>query len=274
MAGPWEKYRQQPVAIPIGPQDPLRIQQAEADLAAKRTQTASTVQQMKIDAARLGVDTRKADIDAERLRLDAETKRREAAEAARAKKEADAARAAELRQMKRTAALARGLQQRATGIEGVLEGYQPTTGPVGALLSYFPGTAAYNFDADLDTVRSNVGFDRLAQMRAQSPTGGALGSVTKDENVLLQSTLSPIRQSVTTDKFQQNMGTIADEYEQRLADKGFPVRRMIGGRGAPAPAMRTPPPAAVQFLRQNPQAAAQFDAKYGQGAAARYLGGR
>lgn len=66
---------------------------------------------------------------------------------------------------------------------------------------------------------------------------------------------------------------------RRLVDSIDPPQRgvMIGNRAAsaaPAPAMRTPPPAAVQFLRQHPQAAAQFDAKYGQGAAARYLGGR
>ena len=39
-----------------------------------------------------------------------------------------------------------------------------------------------------------------------------------------------------------------------------------------APAAITPPAQAIEFLRQNPGAQAQFDAKYEQGAAAKYLG--
>src|SRR3546814_4776499 len=35
-----------------------------------------------------------------------------------------------------------------------------------------------------------------------------------------------------------------------------------------------PPPEAIQYLRQNPNLSAQFNAKYGEGAAERTLGGR
>lgn len=239
--------RVRPQGVPIGQPNLYAGPKAAADLANTQAGTARTQQDMKIDAAKLALDKRNADIAEQRLRFDTQTKGREAADAALAKKDADAARASELRQLVRTAKLARGLTQRAVGIEGILENYQPTTGPVGALLSYIPGTVAYDFDTDLDTVRSNVGFDRLAQMRAQSPTGGALGSVTKDENVLLQSTLSPIRQSVTTDKFKQNLGTIADEYEQRLVDKGVRGGMIGGGRTAPRPAAPSGAPKRIRF---------------------------
>lgn len=54
------------------------------------------------------------------------------------------------------------------------------------------GTPADRFDAAMDTIKANISFDALKQMRLSSPTGAALGPVSDFENKLLQSTIGPI----------------------------------------------------------------------------------
>src|SRR5690606_32240519 len=61
-------------------------------------------------------------------------------------------------------------------------------GPLGSMLSNLPGTGAHDVSSMLNTIRANVGFDRLKAMRSTSPTGGALGAVSDSENKMLQST--------------------------------------------------------------------------------------
>ncbi|MES1923267.1 hypothetical protein MHBO_004811, partial [Bonamia ostreae] len=52
----------------------------------------------------------------------------------------------------------------------------PATGFFGAQAAKIPGTAAHDLDAILDSIRGNISFTRLQQMRESSPTGGALGA--------------------------------------------------------------------------------------------------
>jgi hypothetical protein len=73
-----------------------------------------------------------------------------------------------------------------------LVGYN--TAGVGGLLAKVPMTDARNLQAKLETVKANLGFDRLQQMRDQSPTGGALGAVAVQELVALQSTVASLDQ--------------------------------------------------------------------------------
>lgn len=65
---------------------------------------------------------------------------------------------------------------------------------MGALAKYFPGTVAKSIAGSLDTIKANIGFDKLQQMRENSPTGGALGQVSDFENKLLQSTFGVLEQ--------------------------------------------------------------------------------
>lgn len=56
----------------------------------------------------------------------------------------------------------------------------------GSLLSGLPESAARDFQATLDTVKANLGFEELQAMRDASPTGGALGQVSEREIAFLQ----------------------------------------------------------------------------------------
>jgi acyl carrier protein phosphodiesterase len=60
------------------------------------------------------------------------------------------------------------------------------------VMGKLPGTVAVDLQKKLDTIRANVGFDRLQQMRDQSKTGGALGQVAIQELAMLQSVLGSL----------------------------------------------------------------------------------
>lgn len=85
------------------------------------------------------------------------------------------------------------------------DGGLPTTGFFGGLLSNIGGTDAGDISASLDTIKGNIAFDKLQAMRAASPTGGALGSVTENELRLLQSTLGSLEQSQSSEQFLRNL---------------------------------------------------------------------
>jgi hypothetical protein len=68
------------------------------------------------------------------------------------------------------------------------------TAGVGGALSVLPATDARDLSAKLTTIKANLGFDRLQQMRDQSPTGGALGQVAIQELAALQATVASLDQ--------------------------------------------------------------------------------
>lgn len=90
-------------------------------------------------------------------------------------------------------------------IERSLQKINGWTAGGGAILGNIPGTAAKDLAAELDTIKANVGFQALAQMRANSPTGGALGNVSEMENKLLQSTLGSLDQAQTPQQLKESL---------------------------------------------------------------------
>jgi hypothetical protein len=129
-----------------------------------------------------------------------------------------------------------------------------TAGMGAAALAKLPGTPARDLNAKLDTIRANIGFDRLQQMRQESPTGGALGQVAVKELEFLQAVKgnldnwqSPaelignlIRIRDSYERFMMaNSGVDPDNKEQRVAfyaANGLPNRDAVAKDGANKPA--------------------------------------
>ena len=119
----------------------------------------------------------------------------------------------------------------------------------GTILKHVPYTDANKLHNLLLTIKANIGFDRLSEMRANSPTGGALGQVSELENLLLQATQGSLDQNQrpeelkkTLDMIRVNLAQLRAETE--LAFKGDyaevlsqPNTQRTGPGGAPG----TPP---------------------------------
>lgn len=136
-------------------------------------------------------------------------------------------------------------------IDRVLKGTNwATTGWVGKVGTYVPGTPAYDLARTLDTIKANIGFDKLAEMRANSPTGGALGAVTEFENKLLQSVLGSLEQSQSPEQLRYNLQRLKDTIGQMRTQRLEALeadRRQYG-------AMARTPPAVLRSPQAQPPA--------------------
>lgn len=97
--------------------------------------------------------------------------------------------------------------QEANGLVGGM-----TTGLVGKAQAFVPGTDAFNLNQRLLTIKANLGFDRLQQMRDASPTGGALGQVAVQELNALQSTVGSLEIGQDRKELQKNLNKIEHHY--------------------------------------------------------------
>ena len=71
-----------------------------------------------------------------------------------------------------------------------------------------PGTDAFDFAADLETLKADIGFGILQQMREASKTGGALGQVSERELAFLQATLGSLNQLQSAGNFNKNLDRV------------------------------------------------------------------
>ena len=112
----------------------------------------------------------------------------------------------------------------------------PVTGIVGAATSMIPGTEAFDASKLLTTIKANIGFDRLQQMRDASPTGGALGQVSERELDTLQSVLGSLDQSQSEEQFLSNLKRMEDIYTEILRKAAaYPDAGKYGfGQSSPA----------------------------------------
>jgi hypothetical protein len=121
----------------------------------------------------------------------------------------------------------------------------PITGVTGEVASSVAGSARKSAEGLVRTIQANIGFDRLNQMRAESPTGGALGNITEQELRFLQSVLGSIDLNQKDADIIRNLDRLEKIYNGILKKAAaYPNAAKYGfGGGAPAGG-GTPTPAA------------------------------
>ena len=93
----------------------------------------------------------------------------------------------------------------------------PITGPTGSIAAMVPSSARVDAGQLANTIKGNVGFDRLQQMRDESPTGGALGAINKQEMDLLSSVLGSLDLSQSEDQLIYNLDRLETVYMNIMA---------------------------------------------------------
>jgi len=81
-----------------------------------------------------------------------------------------------------------------------------------------PGSASADVAAQIETLKSQVGFSVLQAMRDASKTGGALGNVSNIELNLLQSNLAALANAQSPAQYRAALGEIVD-YTQRSKER-------------------------------------------------------
>lgn len=82
------------------------------------------------------------------------------------------------------------------------------TAGAGSYMEGIRGTPARDLAARLETVKANIGFDKLNEMRQTSPTGGALGQVTERELKFLQSVRGSLDAGQSPEQLRQTLSEI------------------------------------------------------------------
>jgi hypothetical protein len=78
-----------------------------------------------------------------------------------------------------------------------------STGMVGQMMRGVGGTDAFNLDQQIEPVRAILSFENLAEMRRNSATGGALGSIAVRELELLSQTVRSLNTAQSTPQMRQ-----------------------------------------------------------------------
>lgn len=180
------------------------------------------------DARAGGQDARDAALDAVNLqlrRLELEKAQQEAAK----KAVADQSKRDIIGEARRNVEIARNLKQRsandwfATGFGNI-----PTR--------YIPGTSAYDVAANVQTIQGSSALDKLAALRADSPTGGnPFGQMSNADMELLKATVASLDPGQSDKQFQDNMDYIIQLYSKMLPQNERQDQAPVGAMAGAMP---------------------------------------
>ena len=91
------------------------------------------------------------------------------------------------------------------------------TGTSSQLLGWKGGTAARDVKGLLSTIYASFGFKTLADMKAASPGGGALGAINKSEMDLLIASVIALDPSMSRSLFEKQLGKVVTHYNSLIA---------------------------------------------------------
>lgn len=86
-----------------------------------------------------------------------------------------------------------------------------TAGFAGKPISKISGSEANDVRATIDTIKANLGFAELQEMRNNSPTGGALGQVAVQEIAYLQSVMANLETSQSPEQLRKNLKSVRNQ---------------------------------------------------------------
>jgi len=158
-----------------------------------------------------------------------------------------------------------------TKARGLIKDHPNLSTGYGQVFGSVPNSKAGELNNYLSTIKANVGFDQLQTMRENSPTGGALGGVSENENALLQAVngaLDP-KQTANLDANLENIQKLYPlvmEEKKRSFDQDYGNVTPVGNnpiipaitsdqlnQDYPAPAGSNLPPAMPTALPLQPQ---------------------
>jgi hypothetical protein len=160
---------------------------------------------------------------------------------ARIAAEADAKKEAAARAVESTAAGAEESARIVTGAITKAKGLvSPTSTGFGSLLSGIPTTDARALEGQLNVIKANLGFDRLRQMREESKTGGALGSIAVKELERLEAAVATLDTGLEGQQLIDALDAVSTHYNNWLTERQTLTKKTggapAGGQNAAAPA--------------------------------------
>lgn len=99
-------------------------------------------------------------------------------------------------------------------IDGLVDEVDDTVTGAAAVKKFAPGSRAMTVSERLDTLRANIGFEKLAAMRAASPTGGALGQVAIQELNFLQKSAGSLNQWQDAKELRRNLKLVKESLDR------------------------------------------------------------
>lgn len=124
----------------------------------------------------------------------------------------------------------------------------PFTAGLGSFAAVVPGSPQFALASTIKSIKANLGVDKIQEMRANSPTGGALGSTSNLELDQLQSSVAALDQGLDDKVLKKNLEKVKKHYEnwQKTVQKaaqlpaGIPAGSVQIGTSGGKPVYRSP----------------------------------